>query len=311
MSLTASDHASQLPTIVVAVTFRDFTGSQNDAIQRLFLESIKAQSYPNWKLVVTLFGEKNVRREVEACGINATYRENPPVGDYRFCLTDVLLNSVEESRDLPCAVILWTTCDVIYRPDFFQTIADQYQPRLFAVSHPHVTYSSIEDLGTGRSIAGSIDSGMDLAIMDAALLRDPHYLDIITRYRFVDWGIFEHFLVGLGLLAGGPMLNLYRLSSIAKIENDRKPGNETQAWLLKCWKINEAVFRQFLEHHRLPAQLMHLTYCHLQFRVLGGGWSHFREFAGDYLRFFRSKLTRRLFPFLAQQAVRILRGGQW
>jgi hypothetical protein len=44
--------------IIVCTTFRDFTGSENDDIQRLFLSSLDFQSYKNFELVVTLFGEK-------------------------------------------------------------------------------------------------------------------------------------------------------------------------------------------------------------------------------------------------------------
>ena len=53
------------PTIFIGVTFRDFIGSENDHIQRLFLGGIQKQTYRNWKLVVTIFNEKNDRHELE------------------------------------------------------------------------------------------------------------------------------------------------------------------------------------------------------------------------------------------------------
>ena len=46
--------------ILVCVTFREFNGDENDRIQRLFLESIKEQTYKNYKIIATVYREKNV-----------------------------------------------------------------------------------------------------------------------------------------------------------------------------------------------------------------------------------------------------------
>ena len=53
--------------IIIATTFRDFIGNDNDKIQFAFLDSIKSQSYTNYELVVTKFKENIF---IIACFIN-------------------------------------------------------------------------------------------------------------------------------------------------------------------------------------------------------------------------------------------------
>ncbi len=47
--------------ILVCVTFREFDGGENDAIQRKTLESFRQQTYKNYCLIVTVYREKKCR----------------------------------------------------------------------------------------------------------------------------------------------------------------------------------------------------------------------------------------------------------
>lgn len=276
---------TELNKIFIGVTFREFNGSENEKIQRLFIESLKRQTYTNWQLVVTIFNEKFVEQEIRKYGIKAVFY-NESVANCKFSLSDVLINTIAESNKEQSSIILWTTCDVIFQSDFFEKIVKYSSDNFFAISHPHITYPSISSLNSDSYIPASLDSGMDLMIMDGRIFRNEENVTIIKKYRFVDWGVFEHFLVGLGLINGGAMINLFGISNISKVENDRKIGAETNAWLMSCWQRNKVPFERFLQDYKLSNKLFNLTYCHMQFSIVHNKAAYYSQFVQDYSKYF-------------------------
>ena len=103
--------------LVVCTTFRSFNGSPNDRIQREFLRAVAAQTYPDWELAVTIFGETGVEDALRTAEVPFTVFEGSP-GDYRFSLTEVLSNGVAhaDSTGHGSSIVLWTTCDVVFPP---------------------------------------------------------------------------------------------------------------------------------------------------------------------------------------------------
>jgi hypothetical protein len=89
---------------------------------------------------------------------------------------------------------------------------------------------------------------------------------------------------------GGRRINLFPIAKIAKIENDREVGAETTAWLLKCWERNKEVIDRFIDDFGLSRQLLNLTYCHMQFELLGSRPAHYVSFGKDYYRYFAGVL---------------------
>jgi choline kinase len=280
--------------IIIGVTFREFNGSENEKIQRLFIESIKNQNYSNWRMVVTIFNERFVQQEIEKYAIDAIFHMNGPVSGYKFSLTDVLLNAIYESNKEENTIIIWTTCDVILQPNFFEQIIAHSSKNFFAISHPHITYSSINDLGSANYIPASLGSGMDMMIMDGEVFRHDRNVEIIKKYKYINWGIFEHFLVGLAQLNNGKRINLFGICNISKVENDRKVGAETNDWLLNCWRINKVTLDRFISDHKLTDDIFNLTYCHMQFQVEKNKLWHFVKFAGDYLEYLKGLVRRRV-----------------
>jgi hypothetical protein len=295
------------PIILIAVTFRDFNGSDNDRIQRLFIDTLRRQTYSNWRLVVGLFNEKRVEEEIRKEGVPAVFHRNGPVSGYKFSLTDVLLNAVEESGAEEHSIILWTTCDVLFPPDFLATVVRHATPGFVAVSHPHLMYASLDDLAVARQIPASLNSGMDLVIMDGALFRNERNLRIIRDFRFRDWGIFEHFLVGFAQVAATRRINLFGVANIGNVENDRVVGAETQNWLLACWNTNNVVIDRFIADYRRSPELLKLIYCHMQFQHLTSSVAHYRMFAADYAGYYADRVKRRVLrtiPAGVKRAVR-------
>ena len=75
--------------ILVCTTLRDFNGTENDKIQKFFLKSIEDQKYSNFKLVVTLFGEKNVEKELNKYRFESKFYTEK-AENYRYSLTLVV-----------------------------------------------------------------------------------------------------------------------------------------------------------------------------------------------------------------------------
>lgn len=283
--MPADRHADPPIRILIGVTFRDFNGSDNERMQRLFIDSIIRQTYPHWRMVVSLFNERNVQPEIEKYGQDVVFHHNGPVQGYKFSLTDVLLNAIDESRKDERTIIIWTTCDVVFPDNFFEEIVRASSPGFVGVSHPHRTYRTLDDLTADRAVPTSANSGIDLLIMDGAIFRDPRTVEIVRKYRFTDWGLFEHFLVGVALALRAPRVNLYGLATIAKIENDRKVGAETNAWLMACWHRNKVPLDAFIADFGLSRELFDLMYCHRQFRYVRHSLLHSARFAADSLSY--------------------------
>ena len=277
--------------ILIATTFRSFDGTRNDEIQREFLASLKRQTYKNWELNVTIFGERNV--EETLLDLDIPYRAvHGDAGEFKFSLTDVLLNAVERARELGRgrSVILWTTCDVILPPQFLQAICDHFSPGTAGTSHPHAEAPSVSELNSlrapqlpyGRFSRDVLESGIDLVYFDGDLLLDHETERMLREYRFVDWGLFEHFLVGIAQLRSSRRVNLWSYGVVQKVTNDREPGNETAEWLADCWTRNSVPMQKFITDTGSPGELLlGLHYLHVQFELLGKlryWWQATRQF---------------------------------
>jgi len=283
--------------IVVCTTFRDFDGSENDAIQHLFLESLRAQTWSNWRLVVTVFNEPNVAATLEELGLDAQVMQGDSGGG-RFSLTDVVLNgmtAVQPGR----SILLWTTCDVLLPPTFFECIIDRFQPGTAGTSHPHVHSTSLQAYRRGETIyahpqgllsRSRQDEGIDLVYFDGDLLLAERAGRILTQYRFVDWGIFEQFLVGVAQLVATRLVNIWSVGRVHKIGNDRVPRKETVEYLKTSWERNSRVLSEFIENEGASPLLRDLDYCHRSFSV-----QNRPRYYAQFLRFHGRRFAGSLF----------------
>lgn len=266
--------------LVVCTTFRSFDGSRNDRIQREFLRSVAAQTYPDWELAVTIFGETGVEETLRNAGVPFTVFSGS-AGDYRFSLTEVFSNGVShaDSMGRGSSIVLWTTCDVVFPPHLFASIAGRFKPGDAGTSHPHFEAASFDDYAAGRIREvypyGLLSretryEGIDFVYFDADLFAPASTARAaLERYRFVDWGLFEHFLTGLAQLHAERRLNLWASAPVVKIGNDRAVGNETAAFLKRAWDRNYVAMRSFLDDHALGDGLLRLHDCHTQFELVG------------------------------------------
>lgn len=233
--------------IILCTTFREFRGNDNDKIQYLFIDGIKAQTYQNFMVVTTTFGEKKVKGVLdEAFSEKSVVKEVKLDPQYRFSLTDVMLNAIAEyEKEGGDAIIVWTTCDILYKPNFFHTLVDAYQPGLAGVIHPNILYKTtsdaIKDINRDVHYTGN---GIDMIVCDARMLSEKAKGDII-KYRFNDWGVFEYFMMGVMLNYSTQRRNFFPETSLKKIVNDRELTQETKEYFRRCTAMNGPVLKRY------------------------------------------------------------------
>lgn len=272
--------------IIVCTTLRDFNGSENDLIQLEFLKSLKLQERIKIKLIITLFGEKNVPKIVKGFFDDVFFYDGIP-GDFRYSLTQVMNNAIDynakhHNSELS---IFWTTCDVIYEKDFVLKCIPYLQEKSIVTSHPHKIVD-LKSFQTRSSISG-LNSGFDMLIFSNSLVSDQKFVDTHKDYVFKDWGVYEHFLISLNeLIVESQLFNIFEDSKIMKIENDRVLTNESNQFLSDSHKRNNIIFNEFLKKHSLTNNYLNLTYCHLQFSVTRNRIMHYSRFMIDILNYY-------------------------
>jgi hypothetical protein len=186
--------------VIVCTTFRDFNGTENDRIQKLFIESMIKQTYSNWILVVTIFNEKYVEQVLREYKIPIKIYNIGPT-QYKYSLTEVLINGIDSIEGEGKDVIIWTTCDVIFEETFFENIVKNFREGMCGTSHPHLIYKNIDEYNKNEFIRPDPRYGIDTVLFDADIFINNHRaFQSIKSYKFIGWGLFEHFLVGIGRL---------------------------------------------------------------------------------------------------------------
>jgi hypothetical protein len=272
--------------ILICTTFREFNGNSNDQIQRLFLDSLKKQTYGNWELVVTIFNEKNVEYVLNQLSIPSKFYYSENRMSYKFSLTEVFINCIDSIEDIGKNIIIWTTCDVIFDENFFENIIKHYSKYFCGISHPQSVFDTIEALELKKATPQLPSEGIDTIFFDADIFLNNTNKKIIEEYKYVDWGVFEHFLVSVGKYSANKMINLWGISGISKISNDRSLNNETSVFLINSWNKNFPVFNRFLKDKDLSKNFLDLVYCHCQFKIIERKKYFFRFWLFHIIHFF-------------------------
>lgn len=253
--------------IFICTTFREFNGNENDKIQRLFLQSIVNQTYKNHELIVTIYKEKKIEETLNELKLlhSCFYSKNT---ECRFSLTEVLLNCIESTKNENEAIIIWTTCDVIFSNNFFQEIINNYSKNFCGTSHPHITYANTDHLNKNLPLKQIPAEGIDTIFFDSNIFKNENNKRIIKNYYFKDWGIFEHFLIAFGKKYSEKMINLWNITDISKIQNNRQLNKETVDFFNNSLNYNTPIFLKFLRNEKLSERFKFLFYCHNQFEVI-------------------------------------------
>jgi len=136
--------------ILVCITFREFDGSENDRIQRRVLESIKAQTYQNYRLIITNFKEKNIKNVLEEYEIPFEFHQSKLKG-YHMSWSELIINSfrhIIKGKN----IVLWTNADNIFETNFFEEIVNNFFPLCAGTSWPMLYYNSLQDFENGVTL---------------------------------------------------------------------------------------------------------------------------------------------------------------
>lgn len=255
--------------IIICTTFREFNESENDKIQYLFIDGLKRQSYQNYNLVVTTFGEKKVRDIlVKELGEKVfVYEDDKLPQKYRFSLTKVFENGVSEALKYKKSVVVWCTCDIILDNNFLQTIVDMYTPDLTGITHPNIISDTVDDYKNKKEKIGPLNKGIDILFFSNEIFKCQDALNYIHNYRFYNWGAFEYFLVGIALKTSKNRINIYNQSKVHKIENDRVASNETEEYFTFCKNLNVPILKKFMKDNDINHNLLEGYISRQQFKL--------------------------------------------
>lgn len=238
--------------IIVCSTFRDFTGSSNDQLQYMFLDSIKKQTYTDFTFVATTFREQHVSEVItKYFDYKGVVIDTAIPEEYKFSLSDVIYNGIKIAEQIQeSSIIVWCTCDIQLNPSFFQTIIDNFQPGTAGIIHPNINYSTYQDLLDRKGkVADLVTGGIDIMFFDSSILIKAK--EDIIKYRFYDWGFFEYFLVELSTKYAKHRINLFSLSKIKKVMNDRCVTNESTTYFDNCTAINYPTLKKYVSDNKL------------------------------------------------------------
>jgi hypothetical protein len=217
---------------------------------------------------VTVFHEKTVEDAVRSIIPDAIILQANADG-YKFSLNDVLLNTIQVAMHDKQSIIVWTTCDVVFENSFFANIIRCYSEKFSGTSHPHIEYRNLEDLReVNNNFFYNNKRGIDTVFFSTQLLSSDNVKKIIEKYRFINWGFFEQFLVGIAMRYSDIRINLCEHSFILKIENDRDANNENKAYFDECIKTNMPVLHDFFSSENIPDTLTQLDVCNAQFSIV-------------------------------------------
>ena len=135
--------------ILVTVTMRDFKGKGTDDIQKLFLRSIAHQTYQNYKLVVTLYGEKNVENVLIEEKIKHICIPTK-ITDNTLSFTEIVSNAFQFLQKGK-HIILYTNADNVFDKNYFQEIINNFSSGVGGTSYPPLHYYSIDQYNRKES----------------------------------------------------------------------------------------------------------------------------------------------------------------
>ncbi len=236
--------------ILIVTTFKEFDGGRDAKIQEYWLSELHKQTYKNFKLVVTNFREKNVKKTLEDSLLPYTYYQSET--DCLLTITEMFENTVHSV--VPGEhIILWPSPDHMFDENFFECIANNFEAGTGGTSFPHSQYLCLSDYADGkmydeyydRKITSVFDYDPNKHIpetfyFDADLLLDKEWKKQWSKHKII--GTFPG--IGLHLLLQSmpnKLVNILFYSKIHKIISHVNPetGKLDSAYFGKSHRSNK------------------------------------------------------------------------
>ena len=246
--------------ILVCTTFREFNGNSNDQIQRAFLRGLKDQTYQNYLLVPTIFGEKNVEAVLKEVGVPFKAFHGD-AGKYRYSSSQFMENAISLIDEPGKYIVMYTCCDDILDKDFFEKVVGAMPPLSACTSLPHTDFRTLEDLKNNKVCAYTY-GGIDIIFFDGDIFLDPEVKKVIKKYRNDGMCGMETFLSGIARVFCRGMYNIYPVVKIVRIDNDRKVNNETSSYMQMCAAHNKESYDAFKKAYGIKGDVFRAVLCY-------------------------------------------------
>lgn len=114
---------------------------------------------------------------------------------YRFSLTDVVLNGIEVAETcFDDCILVWCTCDILLEPNFFQILVNHYKRGFAGIVHPNIIYKSLDDLENDKGKFGPVGMGIDLLFLMVPYLKQRERM-ILKNIDSMNGEFLNYFLL--------------------------------------------------------------------------------------------------------------------
>jgi len=254
-------------------SFRPFgVSNDNDNTQNIFLNSIKNYK-SNVTLIVTQFGEKNVKKTLARQDINFIFKEYPkkklPIGE-RFSNKIMCENALQEycKKSSDYDYLIYSTCDIIAPNNLLEELKNIEYKNFMAYVFPNTLIKNGKLFNKVNPIYG-----VDIIIFKIDKKIAKKFLTLNKDWEQYGWGINENYFMCMKDALNIPSINLWKKMDVIKFENDFKSFNETRKNQIIEWDKNNKYFIRFLKKNNLSlfwskGSYYYLILRHFNFRLL-------------------------------------------
>jgi hypothetical protein len=254
-------------------SFRPFgVSNDNDNTQNIFLNSIKNYK-SNVTLIVTQFGEKNVKKTLARHDINFIFKEYPkkklPIGE-RFSNKIMCENALQEycKKSSDYHYLIYSTCDIIVPNNLLEELKNIEYKNFMAYVFPNTLIKNGKLFNKINPIYG-----VDIIIFKIDKKIAKKFLTLNKDWEQYGWGINENYFMCMKDALNIPSVNLWKKMDVIKFENDFKSFNESRKNQIIEWNKNNEYFIRFLKKNNLSllwskGSYYYLILRHFNFKLL-------------------------------------------
>lgn len=241
-----------------------------------FLAGLKRQTYQNFRLVVTNYKEKKVKKALIKSGLPFEFYQSKR--DCVFSFTEVIANTFSHLKKGK-HILVWTNADNVFEENFFEEIVNSFEPGIGGTSLPHMTYASYEDYlsgvkrdfseeGRNNMVSSFWDYDPNYWVPDTVFVDGDVFVDKANQKLFLKYDYQNRHLgvvqsLGLGFFAK-KKINLIFKSKIGVIQNSRSEDAVVKKQKPKK-KLSEEkatkVFYDFYKKEALESMVRIEKYC--------------------------------------------------
>lgn len=277
--------------IVVNTTFRDFEGKRNDKMQIGFLKSLKRQTFQDFILVVSIFNEKCVEKNVrDILGDKSFFIYDSCDGNYKFSLTKTFKNGIDFGLESCAKILLDCSSDIILQKNFLEVIARRCKKCSAGISHPNI-FIDYTEMGKKQYIYGRISQGIDARFFSLDMFRREEIYKLLDKFPSYDYGYgIEVILCGIAIKYADHRSNIFEESKVLKTENDR--GGRTKvinSFMREGYRRNISTIYRFMEYIGLDRKYSNIIELNSKYKVTHRRLSYLSKFMPQYVKYFQEK----------------------